>query len=124
MFNAKWAGMEEGCYVDTLNVTLDPYIATKTNYTITYKDNPWYANCTKIEAIAPIDQVNPFNRTVCGKRGGLSFKEVVRPDPKTLQCPNGTEPCSNGTDAHSTVCYPPDQHNTSCPINDMVFANA
>ena len=41
----------------------------------------------------------------CGLRGGLSFKEVLRPNAYTFKCPNDTVACSNKTTIDNTICY-------------------
>lgn len=44
-------------------------------------------------------------KLICGKRGGLPFLNVTRPDPESEICPNGTSPCSNHTSIENTICY-------------------
>ena len=56
----------------------------------------------------------------CGRRGGLPFVDVLRPDPKTLNCPKGSEPCSNFTKPSNTICMSPDLiENGICPITSL-----
>lgn len=55
----------------------------------------------------------------CGKRGGKSYSEVTRVDAGTGECPTDTTPCSDETSPENTVCYPPADHETSCPITEI-----
>ena len=34
-------------------------------------------------------------------------------------CPTGTEKCSSATSDESTVCYPIEEHQQSCPITEI-----
>lgn len=52
---------------------------------------------------------------LCGKRGGLPYKDVVRVD-NAGDCPNNTMACSKFTNAADTICYPEGELN-NCPIN-------
>ena len=45
---------------------------------------------------------------------------VTRPDPTTLNCPDGTVACSTSTSPDNTICYPPDELDL-CPITDLFF---
>jgi hypothetical protein len=58
---------------------------------------------------------------ICGKRGGLPFKEVTRLDYDTLKCPTGTQACSSKTNHENTICYPDDELKGSCPITGINF---
>jgi len=55
---------------------------------------------------------------MCGKTGGKPFLNVTRPDPTSLNCPEGTVACSTNTTADNTICYPPKDLDL-CPITDL-----
>lgn len=57
----------------------------------------------------------------CGKRGGKSFLEVVRPDEKG-KCPKDHKKCSKNTSPQNTICYPKDE-DYACPITDIRFTS-
>ena len=46
---------------------------------------------------------------------------ATRVDNETLQCPTGTTPCSNATSPDNTLCYPPNELTSSCPITEIKF---
>lgn len=48
------------------------------------------------------------NKYLCGKRGGIAFESVQRPNPSTGECPEGTKACPGKGNANleSTLCYP------------------
>lgn len=59
---------------------------------------------------------------ICGKRGGKSFLNATRPNRRN-QCPAGSLPCSNYTDAQHTVCYSQSSpRNSNCPITAFEFS--
>ena len=58
---------------------------------------------------------------ICGKRGGLPFKEVTRLDYETLKCPTGAQDWSSKTNHENTICYPDDELKGSCPITGINF---
>ena len=60
-----------------------------------------------------------YNKVICGKRGGFSFENVIRPEDYTGLCPEGTSACSNVTSPKNTVCYRKDQHQSDCPITGI-----
>jgi len=53
---------------------------------------------------------------VCGRRGGIAFKDVQRVD-KAGRCPKDTRACSSKTKPGNTLCYP--KNVTECPITEM-----
>ena len=57
---------------------------------------------------------------ICGKRGGNSFEDVNRPN-LGGSCPEGMSPCIADGDPENMVCYHEDDHQTACPITDVVF---
>lgn len=61
-----------------------------------------------------------FGYYICGKKDGKSFVSVDRPDMENT-CPGLTEPCSNSTSPENTVCYPPEDHKTECPVTEAFF---
>jgi len=68
----------------------------------------------------PVAQSTYSFRQICGRRGGKNFIEVQRPD-VSGHCPNGTSPCSTKTTPENTVCYPLEDHESSCPITQIKF---
>ena len=76
-----------------------------------------------IQEVAPVSQTNFGGKTICGRGGGKAFAEVQRPVKENgeYSCPTGTTPCSLVTSPENTVCYPPDDHVNSCPINEIRF---
>ena len=68
--------------------------------------------------------MNQFlGKRVCGTLGGDPFSNVTRPDASTLECPSGTKPCLDTTTANETVCYPPDDLESKCPITDIMIVD-
>ena len=59
-----------------------------------------------IEPLEAITMKKINGKIICGKRDGLPFTDVLRPDFRTGICPNETTPCSNRTSINNTVCYP------------------
>ena len=73
----------------------------------------------------PLIWQNQFlGKRVCGTLGGDPFLNVTRPDASTLACPSGTKPCLDTTIANETVCYPPDDLASKCPITDIMLVDA
>jgi len=64
-----------------------------------------------------------YKKYVCGTRGGLAFENVIRPDPVTFYCPEGTVACSNSTDSdpENKVCYLESELRQKCPVTDIKF---
>jgi hypothetical protein len=46
--------------------------------------------CTNLTQKQRIVENNAFGLYICGKRGGLPFKKVIRPDRNSNFCPLGT----------------------------------
>ena len=68
--------------------------------------------------------MNQFlGKRVCGTFGGDPFVNVTRPDASTMECPSGTTPCLATTIANETVCYPPDDLSSKCPITDIAIVD-
>ncbi len=59
---------------------------------------------------------------MCGKVGGDPFVNVTRPNIDG-DCPTNFEPCSKLTVANETLCYPPEELESSCPITDLQIVN-
>jgi len=61
---------------------------------------------------------------VCGYRDGDAFKDVTRPG-SDGKCPTGTAPCNPKSSLENTVCYPPSDLDSVCPITyiDIVTAS-
>ena len=60
---------------------------------------------------------------ICGKRGGRSFLEAIRPT-SDGQCPDLTVPCSSNTSPENTYCvYPDEKEADHCPITDIRIMN-
>lgn len=76
-------------------------------------------NCKEIPANEAVNQTSFYGKYICGVRGGDPFSTVVRPDSKFDRCPIGTQRCSKSTSLEHTVCYPPDEMDTKCPITDL-----
>ena len=58
---------------------------------------------------------------ICGTRGGQTFEKVQRPSVEGV-CPEGTYPCSLNS-PENTVCYPPDNGASICPITEIAIVN-
>lgn len=115
-----WPGLSEGCLINFNKpdqMVVDRAFATTNNLTC---DIP-------IAKQGPILMDNfvatggLYGFEFCAKRGGLPFMNVTRVEPETLLCPNGTEPCSNFTSPENTICYPPENITTSCPLTDILI---
>ena len=72
-----------------------------------------------VDEIAPVTQYNFEDTIICGVRGGQAFLNVTRVDKQTLECPEGTAPCSQITSPDNTICYPPEEHEAACPITSI-----
>lgn len=59
-----------------------------------------------------------YDSHICGRRGGLPFANVTRPDASN-NCPSGTVPCSTVTTAENTVCYPSSEVPQNCPVTEL-----
>ena len=138
VFSRVWYGTRQGCYCDT-NSAVWAYdlrqsqrtsniAATRGAVTAGYKldrqctfdelyNTKNHLTCWNVPGQNAVIQGQFSGRRVCGKRGGLPFSQVVRPVNNT--CPEGTKPCTNRTSPENTVCYPPSEHATKCPINGL-----
>ena len=70
-----------------------------------------------------ITQTGIHGKAICGKRAGVPFESVIRPEHNTEECPEGTTPCSLGTSIINTVCYPPSEHEEVCPITQILVVD-
>jgi len=59
-----------------------------------------------------------YGTRICGTRGGDPFVNVTRVE-QNGKCPKGTMACGRGQSPENTVCYPPEDLMTSCPITDI-----
>ena len=75
--------------------------------------------CAKIKPVKPEVQDKFYGKYICGLRGGLPFKSVLRLNPNTKKCPTGTSRCSSKTNDDNTVCY---KDLSLCPVTQIVFA--
>ena len=86
-------------------------------------DNQVYSEdqggCTPIEGFPSTTYQQLYGSYICGVRGGLPFKDVVRPENSQSGCPEGYQPCSTKTTAANTVCYLPEDIESSCPITSI-----
>ena len=73
-----------------------------------------------IPEMPPINMTSITGFTACAKRGGPTFLETVRVDPRTRVCPRGYVPCSTNTDRSDTVCVRDYEKEHECPIIDIV----
>ena len=59
------------------------------------------------------------DQIICGKRGGRSFLEAIRPASND-RCPDLTVPCSNNTSPENTYCVYPDEKQAGlCPVTEI-----
>ena len=59
-----------------------------------------------------------YGKYICARRGGKPFyTEDIRLDPENFTC--SEKRCSQTTSNDNTVCYPEEDHATSCPITDI-----
>ena len=61
---------------------------------------------------------------ICGKRGGLQYKDLVRPLGQMTSsnwCPSNYEKCSDFTNFANTICYDTtdSEAKSKCPITDI-----
>lgn len=77
-----WAGTETGCYQNNYGPKGEQAgnkkIFTFKEFRSPKNDHGW---CNKILPIQPIKQDNFWGKYICGKRGGLPFKQVLRVNP-------------------------------------------
>jgi len=66
--------------------------------------------------------MNRFKKDLfCGRRGGTSFKESIRPSADG-KCPESTVACSGKTSPDNTVCVTK-KNKSDCPINFMTISD-
>lgn len=82
-----------------------------------YRDDQ--GGCTPIQGFPSTTYQQFYGFHICGVRGGLPFKDVVRPENSQSGCPEGYQPCSTKTSAANTVCYLPEDIDSSCPITSI-----
>jgi hypothetical protein len=118
VFYKEWKGTEKGCFIaDGLSCGKNCRYKKGTGLVVPYDSRR--SGCVDwmvIDPIEPIKQTEIHGKTICGKRGGIPFESVVRPELETGHCPNGTTPCSEMTSIENTVCYPLEDHEAFCPI--------
>lgn len=76
--------------------------------------------CSYIWPKDPVLETTFYGNQICGKRGGDSYSDVVRPDINN-KCPNNTVACSNKTSAQNTICYPQIDLEAKCPVTSLKF---
>ena len=87
-----------------------------------YADDQYY--CRRVKPINPLTLEVVEGNRICGKSLGPSFVNAMRPDPKTLKCPDSYSPCSANTSPDNTICYRTSQdRDKSCPITKILFKN-
>ena len=74
--------------------------------------------CKQVIASTPVWQSQFYDVRVCGLPGGSPFLNVTRPNADGI-CPDDTTACIEDAPPNDKVCYPPDQHESSCPITDI-----
>ena len=74
--------------------------------------------CENVPAQSPVIMTQFKGVRICGKRGGLPFLNVTRVE-KNGKCPKGTKACGMLMSAENTVCYPQEEHASSCPITHI-----
>ena len=116
VFERVWRGTRKGCYERYMFSANEVYTYEEWNRRY---NNDEDGNCDTIRPIPPRTMFKFYGNYFCGLTGGKPYAIVERVDPETGECPEGLEPCSNKTSAENTVCYPPEEHATSCPITDL-----
>ena len=111
VFYKPWYGTSLYCVCSRLTWTYH-----SEGYCLRSDDN--YRDCMELPALSPVMQAQFNGVRICGTRGGLPFMDVTRVG-KDGKCPKGTTACSAKTSAENTVCYPPAEHATSCPITSI-----
>ena len=64
-----------------------------------------YNHCIEVKSEKAFTMNTFDSKIICGKRGGASFLNAIRPDFENKLCPKGTLPCSNSTSLENTICY-------------------
>ena len=119
MFSRQWQGTEKGCLLENGEIqTIDEFKNDMREERVSKRE------CRPIGAAKSYEQDMFYKKYVCGKRGGLAFETVVRPDPITFLCPEGTMACSNSTDAtpDNKVCYLESELRQKCPVTNIIFS--
>ena len=118
----EWAGTEQGCYIPEVDPDLGITIPAQVKTYKSMLDSKSEMQCEEIvPAHNPVIQSQFKNKYFCAIRGGDPFISVQRPLLETGLCPQGTEACSRSTSAENTVCYPPADHASKCPILKVKF---
>ena len=74
--------------------------------------------CVDMEPLPAVIQGSFYGSRICGTRSGTPFVDAIRVD-ESGKCPDGTKPCSSNTSLQNTICYPPEDLDSSCPITDI-----
>ena len=85
--------------------------------------------CYGAGGMPPIVQSNIKGIKICGKRGGRNFRNAVRPDFSTGECPEGYKACfpmdseNLFPQIQTTTCYhvAGDEDEDYCPITGITF---
>ena len=143
-FVREWGGTVGGCtYPDNVYRGSELYeetvLATREEY-----NNFIFANkrdatkqayerahpCTIIFRTPPIQQEVFFGKRFCGKRGGLPFKDAVRPEDQgngSFACDSRYPACSAATSPENTICNAEAATKSAaeaCPITFMAIVAA
>ena len=122
LFSKKWGGTVKGCKWSNSN-DINEAIITYTEYESRRNNNNnknrrTTRSCDTIAAKSAITMTSVNDTYICGKRGGKSFADSVRPDPTTKRCPSGYFQCSNSTSAANTICT---KNRNDCPVTFLRF---
>jgi hypothetical protein len=104
VFVARWGGTVDGC--KTTGRRIQPFIETYEDFASrnTYdSDSSDMEYCTTIAPEPAVDQVNPFNKYICGTRSTTNFANSIRPK-MTGECEEGYVLCSENTTPDTGIC--------------------
>lgn len=123
-----WAGTERGCYnrglfqdswVETYDSFANHNSINRSTGANKYSDRS--EHCDNIWGRDSIEQSIYYGKQICGKRGGVTYKDATRANADG-DCPSGFEACSKNTSPADTWCVK-NSHDEECPVNDIAISN-
>jgi len=120
LFGNYYNGVRSGCDDDLMGYT--PYKCPRDNSGKKKDSSCKDEECKyKISGFSGSTNYDINRRRMCGVRGGLPYKDAVRADFSTGQCPSGYVACSSRTSVENTICVTSNDLG-SCPITYAAFA--
>lgn len=121
MFTTEWLGNDDICdCTNNCGYYMEQYRCYTLNVGRRCDYNETRYGCDSFRRAPPMPMHKHGLKTICGKRSGVPFANIVRADHDN-KCPVDHIPCSEKTTAENTICYPKSETNYECPITDIRF---